>query len=137
MLGDERESIRRQAVQWIKRAREQFDASNHPRQFLSPKIEFGATDYTEITDWEERPCTEPPLTMHMKIEEIMEAVKVPLRFPNYPNHTQRVEAMVRVVSEVANKRAGYKARQKIILKLLESRKICPTFNTKNDALSFL
>ena len=75
MLGDERESIMRQAVPWIKRAREQFDFSNHPQQFLSPKNEFGATDYTEMTDWEEGPCTEPPLTMHIKIKEIMEAVK--------------------------------------------------------------
>ena len=45
--------------------------------------------------------------------------------------------MVRVVTGVANKRAGYSARQRMILKLLESRQICPTFRTKNDTLSFL
>ena len=137
MLGDEREEVRRQAVLWIKRAREHFSAEEHPRQFVPPEVNFSAKEYTEMIKWEEVPCTEPPLTMGMPMETVMEAIREPLRFPNYPNHTQRVEAMVRVVTEVANKRAGYSARQRMILKLLESRQICPTFRTKNDALSFL
>ena len=137
MLGDDREEVRRQAVLWIKRAREEFSAEDHPRQFVKPEVNFGAKDYTEMIKWEEVPCTEPPLTMGMPMEEVMAAIGEPLRFPNYPNHTQRVEAMVRVVTEVATKRAGYSARQKMILELLESRKICPSFRTKKDALSFL
>ena len=56
--------------------------------------------------WEEVPCTEPPLTMGMPMDEVMAAIGEPLRVPKYPNHTQRVEAMVRVVTEVATKRAG-------------------------------
>ena len=44
--------------------------------------------------------------------------------------------MVRVVTEVANKRAGYSARHRMILKLLESRKKVSKFNTKNDDAVF-
>ena len=137
MLGDESETVRRKAVLWVRRAREEFSVTDHPRQFVPPKVNFHARDYTEMINWVEVPCTEPPLTMGMTMEEVMVALKEPLRFPNYPNHTQRVEAMVRVVTEVADKRAGYDARQRMILNLLESRKICPSFKTKKDALSFL
>ena len=54
--------------------------------------------------------------------------KLPLKLPSYPSNTQAVERMVRVVTEVANK----KARHRMILKLLESRKMVPKFNTKKD-----
>ena len=36
------------------------------------------------------------------------------------------------MTEVASKKAGYTARHRMILKLLESRNMVPKFNTKND-----
>ena len=137
MLGDEREEVRRQAVLRIKRAREEFNDSDHPRQFKAPVVNFGATDYTRMIDWETEPCTEPPLTMEMPIGDIVKACRAPLKMPNYPNHTQRVEAMVRVVTEVAPKRAGHEARERMILQLLESREKCPVFDTKKHGMALL
>ena len=57
--------------------------------------------------------------------------------PNYLNHTQLVEAMMRVVTEVAPKRAGHEARESMILQLLESREKCPGFDTKKHVMALL
>ena len=48
-----------------------------------------------------------------------------------------VEAMVRVVDQSATKRATHEARDSLIHQLLESRKRCPTFNTKRDGLGLV
>ena len=70
--------------------------------------------------------------MHLSIEEVLDVITTPLVLPPYPNHTQAVERMVRVVTEVATKRAGYSARHRLILNLLKSRTKVPQFNSKKD-----
>ena len=42
----------------------------------------------------------------------MGAIGEPLRTPAYPNNTQAVERMIRVVTEVAPLRAGFTARHR-------------------------
>ena len=71
-----------------------------------------ALNYFDLIDWDTEPCFEPPLTMDMDLDTIMGAFREPLILPPYPNHTQEVERMVRVVTEVAIKRAGYTARHR-------------------------
>ena len=132
MLSDRREEVRRRAVLYIMRARRDFNVDEHPRQFITPAVNFKAANYFDLVDLDSSPCTEPPLTMDMDLDTIMGAFREPLRLPPYPNNTQAVERMVRVVTEVANKKAGYTARHRMILKLLESRKMVPKFNTKKD-----
>ena len=48
----------------------------------------------------------------MSLDTIMDIFRVPHILPPYPNHTQGVERMVRVITEVATKRAGYTARHR-------------------------
>ena len=132
MLSDKREEVRRRAVLYIMRARREFKPDEHPRQFITPKVNFQATNYFDLIDLDCEPCTEPPLTMEFDLDTIMGAFREPLILPSYPSNTQAVERMVRVVTEVASKRAGYTARHRMILKLLESRKLVPKFNTKKD-----
>ena len=73
------------------------------------------------------------MTMHMELAEIMEAFKALLLLPEYPSNTQQVERLVRVITEVADKRVGFlAARERLILQLLKSRSMVPTFNTKSD-----
>ena len=132
MMGDEDREVRRQAVNWVKRARAEFDPTNHPRQFFTPKVDFSATSYTKMVDWDSLPCTEPPLTSDMTEAELDQVVEKPHKFEAFPNHTQQVEAMVRVVDQTATKRATHEARDGLIHQLMESRKLCPTFNTKRD-----
>ena len=136
MLADEREEIRRMAVLRIMRARREFDHTSHPRQFIPPQVKFDATNFFDLVDWELEPCTEPPLTMDMELDIVMSALSAPLRLPAFPNNTQAVERMVRVVSEAATKRVGHMARDGLILKLLESRSLVPKFNTKRQDANF-
>ena len=136
MIADEREEIRRKAVLRIMRARKEFNPDLHPRQFIPPQINFNAQYYFDLINWETEPCTEPPLTMDMDLNMVMSAMGAPLSLPAFPNNTQAVERMVRVVSEAATRRVGHMARDGLILQLLESRKLVPKFNTKKDDCQF-
>ena len=96
--------------------------------------------------------TEPPLTMSLSDREILDIIEKPLQLPHYPCHTQHVERIVPLVTESALQTVGYQNRHRLyfihfgtyeiillyrwILSTLESRKICPTFNTKKNDLVF-
>ena len=133
MLVDAREEVRRRAVLRILKSRREFDPSLHPRQFVPPKVQFNAENYFDMIDWDLELSTEPPLTIDMELEGILSAMTTPLKLAPFPNSTQAVERMVRVVSEAATKRVGHMARDGLILNLLESRKQVPKFHTKGDA----
>jgi hypothetical protein len=67
-----------------------------------------------MIDWSKEPCTEPPLTIEFDLDSIMSAFQAPFILLPYPNNTQAVERMVRVVTEVASQRAGYTGRHRYI-----------------------
>ena len=137
MMGDEDKEVRREAVNWVRRARAEFDEANHPRQFFPPPVDFTASSYTKMVDWAQLPCTEPPLTKEMTEAELDEVVERPHHFEDFPNHTQQVEAAVRVVSDTATRRANRSARDSLIHQLLESREQCPAFHSKRNGLALL
>ena len=78
-------------------------------------------NYFDLIDWDVEPCTKPPLTIETDSETFMAAIAATLKLPKYPNNTQAVERMVRVVCEAATKRVRNIARDGLIQKLLESR----------------
>ena len=137
MMGDEDKEVRREAVNWVKRARQEFDPAKHPRQFFPPPVDFTATSYTKMVDWEQMDCTEPPLTKDMSLAELDEVVEKAHQFEDFPNHTQQVEAAVRVVHDTATRRASHRARDNLIHQLLEGKKHCSTFRTKRHGLGML
>ena len=137
MMGDEDQEVRVKAVDWVRRARLEFNPEAPPRQFVPPMVDFSATHYTKMVDWEQVECTEPPLTRDMSEADLDEVVEKPYRFPDYPNHTQQVEAAVRVVSDAATKRADHTARDNLIHQLFESRAEVQSFNHKKDYLGVL
>ena len=100
-------------------------------------MDFTASSYTKMVDWAQLPCTEPPLTKEMTEAELDEVVERPHHFEDFPNHTQQVEAAVRVVSDTATRRANHEARDSLIHQLLESREQCPAFHSKSDGLGLL
>ena len=81
--------------------------------------------------------TEPPLTRDLPESKILSALSEPLILPPYPNHTQAVERMVKVVTESCSKRVGYTVWHRLILKLLESRNLVKKFNTKKHDAVFM
>ena len=132
MLGDDREVIRRRAVLLIRSAREKYDQTDHPRQFRPPVLNFKAEFYFDMVKWDKVVVTEPPLTMDLDEIELLEIIGTPLQLPHYPCHTQHVERVVPLVTESAMQRIGFDNRHRWILSTLESRKLCPSFTTKND-----
>ena len=60
-------------------------------------MDFCATSYTKMVDWDSLPCTEPPVTRDMTMAEQKVALEKCHRFEDFPNHTQQLEAKVRVV----------------------------------------
>ena len=112
MLGDSQEVIRRRAVLTIRSARQRYDETSHPRQFRPPQLNFRAQFYHTMINWEELEVTEPPLTMEMTEEQLLNVIETPLELPHYPCHTQHVERVVPLVTESAMQRIGYENRHR-------------------------
>ena len=88
MLVDYRQEIRRQAVDIIKKARQNQKEGN--RKFSIPKINFKAKDYPELIHWTN--VTPPPALADLSEQDIEEAInslnKFEEKLPPYPCHTQ-------------------------------------------------
>lgn len=136
MLLDERKEIRELAMRRILRARsEQYGL----RVFHVPKLNFAATDYIDLIDWQSTEISEPPILRNSSVHDIEMCVACGdapvMDFPKYPCHTQAVERCVKLVTEACASVCGSKARDGFIRVRLESRKIMPSFNTKSEYLA--
>ena len=83
-----------------------------------------------LVDLEKAEKFEPPLTKEFSEETVLSALESPLILPPFPNNTQRVEQLVRVVTEAAKLRADFHGRNRLILQKLKSRSLVGSFNTK-------
>ena len=61
MLTDNRPHIRELAYRRILAARSESASLSGIREFRVPRLNFGASDYTELVDWQEIDRYEPPL----------------------------------------------------------------------------
>ena len=120
-LSDSDEEIRRKGVKFILAARRDYDEEDDVRKFVAPEINF---------DLESVEKFEPPLTKELSEETILSALATPLILPSFPNNTQRVEQLVRVVTEAATLRADFHGRNRLILQRLKSRSLVGSFNSK-------
>ena len=102
------------------------------RKYIVPKINFDATSYTQLIDWENPGITEPPLTLSMTDAQITAFKTSPFDVPHYPYHTQAVERGVHLVSEASSKVVGQKARDGFIRQRIHARKELKKFATKKD-----
>ncbi|GBL91680.1 hypothetical protein AVEN_108312-1 [Araneus ventricosus] len=133
MLQDSRKHIRELAVRRILGAREKKTRnSGGLRLFKLPKLNFEAIDYIDLMHWSNCVVTEPPLTMHIKDEDLKEMCKEEqfpvLTFEEYLCHTQSVERCFKLISEAAMKVCGETARDGYISAKLQARKELPTFD---------
>ena len=132
-LADPSKEVRSNGVHYIIEARKNINPQHQPLQFLPPKINFAAKSYTDMIDWSKEQKTEPPLTIQMTENEILESLEKPLKLPSYPCHTQDVERLVPVVVESCIQKVGYAARHCWILSTMESRCLGPkTYSKKDD-----
>ena len=119
-------------VNYILVARVNFDPESHPMQFLPPVVNLKNESYTEHIGWNKEQKTEPPLTKNMLKEEVISALEKPFKLPSYPCHTQDMERLGPVVTESCLQKVGYSDRQGWILSTIQSKKLVPKFDSKND-----
>ena len=93
-LADPSKEVRSHGVHYILEARKNINPQHQPCQFLPPKINFAAKSYTDMIDWSKEQKMEPPLTIQMTENEILESLEKLLKLPSYPCHTQDVERLV-------------------------------------------
>ena len=135
-LSDQDETVRRRGVQYILQARREYNKEGDVRKFVSPEINFQSEKFYNLVDLESSEKCEPPVTKDLSEEEILSALAKPLLLPPYPSNTQRVEQMVRVVTEASTARVGYEGRQSLIVQKLKSRKLVKSFNSKMQDAKF-
>lgn len=138
MLTDDRRHVRELAYRRILAARnERAPSSTGIREFRVPRLNFDASDYTELVNWQEIDRCEPPLLMNFSDARINECVKSNvaehvLEIAQFPCHTQGTERCIRLVTEAAASVCSSLARDGFIRARIASRKLMTTFNTKSE-----
>ncbi|KAG5874503.1 hypothetical protein JTB14_025781 [Gonioctena quinquepunctata] len=107
MLGDTRHHIRELAVRRIFKVRSS-NIQQSLRQFEVPNsLNINASSYMDLIDWSTLVITEPPLTMGLPVEVLINIVENPdtsmlfSEIKSYPCHTQAVERAVKIVTEAS------------------------------------
>ena len=130
MVSDADPILRAKAVGVIKQCRQipQEDV----RQFKLPTLNFAATHYTELFDYEKEAVTEPPLTTDLTNAELQDICSEPLEVAAFPVHTVAVERTVKVVTEAASAVLGEERRHGWISSRLEHRRQLPRIASKRS-----
>lgn len=137
MLTDERHHIRTLAARRIIKAREISPVKNCVRRFVIPTINFEATDYVDLIDWQSCCVTSPPVLREISSQELLKMIQngVPMDcwdFIKFPSHTQAVERIIKLVTAASGKTVGQQNRDRFIRATLQSRKHMSKFETKKD-----
>lgn len=130
MVADPDAAVRTRAVERIQRCRIQ-QPQEGVRPFKLPAINFAATHYTELLDWEKELVTEPPLTADLTDADLQDICDHPLQVAAFPVHTVAVERAVKVVTEAAAAVLGEERRHGWICSRLEHRRQLPNIASKH------
>ncbi|KAE9524457.1 hypothetical protein AGLY_015178 [Aphis glycines] len=135
-VTDNDPEIRKRGLELVLLSRETTKKVGKIRPFRVPKINFGATHYTELINWDEIYLTTPPVMNNFSTAELADYFnlnKLPqLPILNYPCHTQSVERIVQEVSKASKMVCGSEARDELILSKISHRKLMPSLRTKAD-----
>ena len=119
MMCDLRKDVREQAVAVVKKCRQ--EANNKLRVYELPIVNFSATTYYNMFDWNTTTCTEPPLSAGLTEDELNAVVNEPMTIKYYPIHTQSVERAVRLVSQASMEVLGQEERHGHICSTIQHR----------------
>lgn len=133
MLTDPQQHIRELAVHRILKSRSA--TSKQLPLFQIPTINFNASSYFDLLNWEET-ITEPPILKSVNEENlrlfIEEENNGGIELLHLPCHTQAVERAVKAVSEASSTLCNKTTREGFIKTQIESRKLMPKFDSKKD-----
>ncbi|GBN34969.1 hypothetical protein AVEN_272099-1 [Araneus ventricosus] len=110
MIVDKREHIRELDFRRIIKARYLASKRKSIRSFQPPKINFLATDYTEIIHWNTTTLSPPPLLRKFTNQEISFKTQIRWNFGKFPCHTQAVKQCVKLVTKASQKFIGSNSR---------------------------
>ncbi|KAF0287669.1 hypothetical protein FJT64_013938 [Amphibalanus amphitrite] len=130
MTADQDPHVRERAVQVIMECRQK--PREQVRPYVLPKVNFSASNFTELLDWSAEDITEPPLTMTLSDAEIRDICATPLEIGAFPVHTVAVERAVKVVTEAAGAVVGEKQRHGWICSRLRHRQQLPAVFSKKS-----
>jgi hypothetical protein len=120
MIADSNDVVRKMAWRRILIAAKTNSSS---RNFVVPKIDFEAMEYTKLIDWTD--TTLPPLLSNLSTIQIRRMAKGNSVFlcENFPCHSQAVERYVKIVTEAAGAVCGQERRDGFIESRLKSRQV--------------
>lgn len=138
MLFDDRQGIRRYALEKILHIRDNTYDSTELREYVKPPINFNCSNYTHMIDLNNDDLlSEPPFTRNIPYEHLQQYIDdednedPPLPEPQVPCHIQGTERYVQLLASVA-KRSIDKNREGIMATVVESRKKITRMETKKD-----
>lgn len=133
LLNDNKRSLRELALRRILKTRND-PTRKQIREFIIPKINFKATTYYDLIDWQNCELSEPPILASISNDNLNQLINtVPeMDLVKFPCHTQAVERHVKIVSEASLSVSGKESRDGYVMAKLQSRSEMPVFETKKD-----
>lgn len=134
MIGDNRQHIRELALRRILKCRS-LKCDGEVRDFKVPELNFEASDYTELINWQSIEVSEPPLTKKITTEDLIKMItNMPdnIELLRFPCHSQAVERHIKMVTEASSSVCGNHARDGLIRAKIANRKAIPKMETKKD-----
>lgn len=138
MLTDPQKHIRELAARRILKARNK--KTSKVRLFKLPNINFNASSYIDLIDWQQN-ITEPPIlktisdgNIQLFVEQKGEGDICLLRLPC---HTQAVERAVKTVTEASSTLCYKSDKEGFIKAQIESRRVMPKFDSKKDFVTII
>lgn len=129
-LASEKKSERVDAIRKILKIRERIHTDG-VRPFRVPIINFKANKWIDMIDYD-NDSTEPPFTMNMTEQELIEIRQRPLEVPTFKCHTQMVERAVKEVTRVSLKTIDHEKRNAMVKATLIHRGKYPKLDSVKD-----
>ena len=135
IIVDKLVHIRKLGFRGIIKARSLASRRKFIRSFKPPKINFLATDYTEMIDWNTTTLLPNPLMRRVSDKDIWSMIQsgetpAEWNLEKFPCHTQAVERSMKFVTEASEKVACCNSRDSIIRTTHSSRSSMPNFSSK-------
>ena len=133
LLASKIQSERQFAIGKILKIRGSNDYGDiNVRQHVNPKINFEATELTDLISWDK--CYEPVFTCNMDKREIRRFRNTPMVVPYFPIHTQSTERAIQIVSQAAKMVVGQEKRDGYVRQTICSRDRFPIVENKKTLM---
>ncbi|KAK4884145.1 hypothetical protein RN001_000416 [Aquatica leii] len=122
MLNDTKRYLRELALRRILKTRNGL-TRERMREFIIPNINFEATTYNDLIDWQNCELSEPPILASISNDDLNQLIQtVPeMDLVKFPCHTQAVERHVKIVSKASLSVSGKESRDGYVMAKLQSR----------------